>query len=296
MIRLAGSSNSRLKAQGIEFRLELPQDASQVASGWSLVAINTGQSLELFDCVLTVQDENRIQDQVAMIAVQRRRAADMMSMADAQMAMAQSVTLRLERCIARGEATLVTMADETKLDLSWDQGLLATTQRLIDTGGCDSGSRKVWETITIDLSFVTALCPQGLYRMERRSGHSNQFAANVSTQNCVLVTPPEAPLFEFVGVRELSPDDFVYSGDRNYFPRPDMKFLRVVSDQPGEAPRDFELGAGSASETRIKVSVPWLRPLRTDVSAHSLTKTDFAVECTDAGFTPGLLPEISPAP
>jgi len=293
MIRLSGSSNSRLKAQGVEFRLELPQE---VASGWSLLAVNTGQSLELFDCVLTVQDENRIQDQAAMIAVQRRRAADMMSMADAQMAMAQSVTIRLERCIARGEATLISMADETKLDLSWQHGLLATSQRLIETGGCDSVTRKVWETITIDLAFVTAYCPQGLYRMERRGGRSNQYAANVSTQNCIFVTLPQSPLFEFVGVRELLPDDLVSSGDRNYFPRPDMKFLRVISDQPGEPPRDFELGDGPSSERRIQVSVPWLRPLRTDVPAHTLTKADFAVEANDAGFAPGQLPDIAPSP
>ena len=61
-----------------------------------------------------------------------------MSMADPQMAMAQYAPDPLERCLARGEATLVSMADETPLSLSWKQGLLATSRRLIETGGCDS--------------------------------------------------------------------------------------------------------------------------------------------------------------
>jgi serine/threonine-protein kinase len=299
MIRLAGSSTARLKAQGIEFRLELPQE---VSSGWALVALNTGQTLELFDCVLTVQDGDRNQapqhDQVAMIAVQRRRAADTMSMPDPQMAMAQSATIQMERCIARGEATLVSMADETPLSLSWTQGLLATSRRLIETGGSDSPMRKYWETISIELDSVTAYCPQGLYQMQRRAGRSNQYIANVKTSHCILITDPGAPLFEYIGVRDLTSEDLDSMGDSNRYPRPDMVFLRMVSGVPGEPPREAQLGSNLSTERRPQVSIPWLQPLRTDVPVHELTKADFAVDPSrggGAGFIPGELPNISPS-
>jgi serine/threonine-protein kinase len=299
MIRLAGSSTARLKAQGIEFRLELPDE---VSSGWSLVALNTGQTLELFDCVLTVKDGDRDrsprQDQVAMIAVQRRRAADTMSMTDPQMAMAQSASIAMERCIARGEATLVSMADETPLSLSWKQGLLATSRRLIETGGSDSPTRKYWETISIELDSVTAYCPQGLYQMQRRTGRGNQYIANVKTSHCILITDPGVPLFEYIGVRDLTSEDLDSVGDSNRYPRPDMMFLRMVPGTPGETPREAQLGSGLSSERRSQPSIPWVQPPRTDVPAHELTKADFAVDPSlagGAGFEPGQLPNVAPS-
>ena len=292
MIRLTGSSTSRFKAQGIEFRLELPAEFS---SGWSLWALHTGQSLELVECVLTVQDEKRLQDQAAMIAVLRRRGADMMSMADPQMAMSQKATISLDKCIARGEATLISMPDETPLELRWNEGLLATTRRLIETGGSDSTTRKIWEAIDIDLVSVTAYCPLGLYQMQRRPGRTNQYAVNVATRHCILYCDPGVPLFEFGGVRELAGDDLDSTGESNRYPRPEMLFVRTVPDQPGEPPGEIQLGSGPSNEKRVQgFTIPWLQPLRTDVPAHALTKADFAVDANDTGFSPALLPDISP--
>ncbi|HZN32820.1 MAG TPA: serine/threonine-protein kinase, partial [Pirellulaceae bacterium] len=296
MLRLAGSSTSRLKAQGIEFRMELPDE---VSSGWSLAAINTGQTLELYDCVLTV-DASRApgQDQVAMIAVQRRRAADTMAMADPQMAMAQAAGIVMERCIARGDATLVAMNDETPLSLSWTQGLLATSRRLIESGGSDSTARKYWETISIDLDSVTALCPQGLYLMQRRLGRSSQFAASVNTKQCILMTDPGVPLIEYIGVRDLTSDDLECNGELNRYPRADMVFLRTVSGVAGDPPVEAPLNKGLSSEKRAAISIPWLHPLRTDVPLHELTKSDFALDAAmsgggGAGFDLGQLPDAA---
>ncbi len=297
MIRLSGSSTSRLKAQGIEFRLELPEE---VSSGWALVAINTGQSLEMYDCVLTVQDGDRdrgpIQDQAAMIAVQRRRGADTMTMADPQVAMGQPAQIVMEGCIARGEATLVSMADETPLDLMWTQGLLATTRRLIETGGSDSTARKWFEMIRIDLDSVTAHCPLGLYQMQRRNGRSNHYAVSVTTKRCILMTEPGAPLFEYVGVRELAEGDLEVEGDANRFPRPDMVFLRTVPANPGEPGRQTQLNEPPAFRWRARPSIPWLQEPRTGIPAHELTKADYAVDTSmgSSGFEPTQLPEIAP--
>jgi eukaryotic-like serine/threonine-protein kinase len=54
MIRLSGGSAGHLVIEGVEMRMELPADPP--ADGWSLIAMSTGQSLELTDSVLTVKD------------------------------------------------------------------------------------------------------------------------------------------------------------------------------------------------------------------------------------------------
>ena len=92
--------------------------------------------------------------------------------------------------------------------------------------------------------------PAGLVSNAAAAGRTNQFVVNVWTKHCILVTDPGVPLFEFVGVGELDVDDLESIGDRNRYPRPDVIFLRTISDQPGESPPDMESAAGR--RTRIE--------------------------------------------
>jgi hypothetical protein len=130
MIRLAGGSTSRLAIQGVELRLELPSDPSY---GWSLLAMYTGQSLELADCVLTVQNVDERHTQVAMIDVRARRPAETMTMTQPQPSMASPTRLSLDRCIARGAASVIGMNEETPLDVRWNQGLIVTPWYFVET-------------------------------------------------------------------------------------------------------------------------------------------------------------------
>src|SRR5262249_42221378 len=137
MIRLVGGGSAHVSFEGIELRLDLPDDLP--ANGWSLLSMGTGQSLDLSDCVLTVADGDAnnppLHDQVAMIGVNRLRAGEIMTMADSQIAMGQQARINLDRCIARGEANLVSLTDETPLTIRWNQGLLVTPHHLLETGG-----------------------------------------------------------------------------------------------------------------------------------------------------------------
>src|SRR5206468_4318523 len=134
MIRMGGGAAAHLAVHGVNLRLEMPHGTP--ADGWSLFAVNTNQSLELADCVLTAidgdDDELPIHEHAAMIAVLRRRPADIMSMMDEPLAMAQHARVSLNKCIARGEASLIRMTDETPLTLTWAQGLLATSRCLLE--------------------------------------------------------------------------------------------------------------------------------------------------------------------
>lgn len=300
MIRLGSGSSAHLALEGISLRLELPGDVP--ADGWALVALSTGQSLDLSECVLTVQDGDSpspIHDQVAMIAVQRRRPGDVMTMADPQLAMGQQARISMERTMARGEASLVSLGDETPLTVRWDQGLLISSKHLIETSGSAS-EPQFYDQIVLDLDNVTAYCREGLYYLRRGPGKLFQFHVNAYANRCIFITESGAPLFEMVGLAAPpEADDLQSTGEGNRFSPPDMPFL-LIRANAGSEPQTFKLGRRWSSETRAQVGVPWLKSPPLDRSAHELNKHDFEVELDPlaggAGFDPLLVPEAMPAP
>ncbi len=295
MIRLAGGSSSQIGFEGVELRLELPADLP--ANGWSLFSMSTGQSLDLTECVLTVVDGDAdnpsIHDQVSMINVNRRRTGDMITMADAQVAMGQQARINLDRCIARGEASVVWLSDETPLTIRWNQGLLVTTQHLLVTSG-SATEPQYYDQIVLDLKNVTAFCREGLYFLRRGPGKAFQFHVNAYAEQCVFVSDTTSPLFEMVGlVNPPEQDELQSTGEGNRFSPADMPFL-FVRQTMGSEPQIFKLGRRWSSETRSQAGVPWLHapPLKTP--AHEAVKRDFLIdESGDGrpGFAPLLLPD-----
>src|SRR5439155_11688682 len=252
-------------------RLELP--AELLADGWSLLALGTAQSLDLTECVLTVNDgdvaRSSDHDQVSMIAVQRRRPGDAMTMTDPQLAMGQQARVDLQRTIARGEATLVGLTDETPLTIRWNQGLLVTSKHLIETGG-SATEPQYYEQIVIDLDNVTACCREGLYHLRRGSGKGYQFHVNAYADHCIFVADPGAPLFEMIELSSPPEDDELQlTGEGNRFSPPDLPFLFVRSSA-GSEPQAFKLGRRWSSEPRSQAGVPWLHTPSLDRPPHEL--------------------------
>jgi eukaryotic-like serine/threonine-protein kinase len=297
MIRLAGASSANIEFAGLELRLDLPLDPP--ADGWSLIAMNSGQSLTFHDCILTVKDGNSeqlpIHEQVAMISIQRRRPADTMLMGDAHLAMGQQARVTLERTIARGEANLVSMTDETPLTIRWVQGLLVTSKHLIETGG-SSSEPQYYEQIVIDLDRVTSIARQGLYYMRRDAGKAFQFYVNSYADRCIFVADSGTPLFEMVGP-SIPPetDELQSTGDGNRFSPIDMPFL-FVRQTAGSEPFVARLGRKWSSETRSQAGVPWIQSPPFDRPAHEASKYDFEVDLETAEDAAGcdllLLPDV----
>lgn len=295
MIRLAGGSTSRLAIQGVELRLELPVDPSY---GWSLLAMYSGQALELADCVLTVQNVDERHTQVAMIEVRARRPVETMTMAQPQPSMASPTRISLDRCIARGAASVIGMNEETPLDIRWNQGLIVTPWHFIATGGSTSVPTR-FEDISISLVHVTAICRQGLYQVMRRPGTGYQLALDVDAQNCILMTDQAEPLFDFVGVSDVAESDLQHAGQGNLYPNPDAVFLRLRGHSAGP-PTEYALkkiGLIWSKERSPQTGDPWRPALDLSLPPHLRDKNDFEIPSAmpiDAGFDPEQLPEIIP--
>jgi len=295
MIRLTGAAASRLIISGVMLRMELPQEPS---FGWSLFAVQSAQSLDLSDCILTIKDAGSvggpIHDQVAFFHVLPRRIADTMTMED-ESVMAPQLSIALTRTIARGEASLVWMPDESPLKLVWNQGLLVTSGRLIETGGT-MVKPKWFGRIEIDLDHVTAVAERGLHQMRRRGGAAHQLDVDVRSNRTILYTAAEAPIFEFAALPALEDVKLTFDGADNCYPRPDVVFLRVTPSGPGAETLEFDLENRSrwSAERRPDLGVIWKMPADESLPAHEHTKANYVQAegaMNDAGFDPALLPD-----
>jgi serine/threonine protein kinase len=294
MIRLAGSPGNRLSIEGAALTLRLPDDS---ASGWSLVSLQVGHALELRDAALTVQDGDEQSpprhDQVAMIAVRPRPMTDTMSM-DPMTAMSLGTTVVLDRVIARGEATFVRLSEDVPLELRWNQGLLVTPKRLLETTG-SSADPKWFDRISLSLDRVTAVCRQGLFQVKRRSGAGYQFGVDVVASNCIFLTDQQAPLFDFVNVEEVTTEDLHCDGSGNRYPQADVTFLRVRPPSPLEAETTYSLKQRGewSMESQPQPRVPWKTPPTLTLPAHRQVREAFELQDgaeADAGFDPVKVP------
>jgi hypothetical protein len=244
-----------------------------------------------------VQNTNELHSQVAMIDVRARRPSETMTMADPQPSMASPTRLSLDRCIARGAATVIGMQEETPLSVRWNQGLIVTPRRLITTGGSTSNPTR-FEDIAINLIHVTAVCREGLYQVERRPGAAYQLAVDVVAEQCILMTDEQSPLYEFVGVSNVAQGDLHYDGQGNLYPNPNAIFLRYRG-AGGNLPVEHSLkqrGLIWSEERNPQTGDPWESELDLSLPPHSRTKFDFlptAAMTIDAGYDSAQLPEAA---
>jgi serine/threonine-protein kinase len=114
------------------------------------------------------------------------------------------VWLELNNVVMRGQMTMLHMDYAAKLWLDWDNGLLAVTQRMIDTAGARLEPAAAAGPIRLKLWRVTAHAPEGLFLM--RVGVSGAYPVPVDrlAHECVFLVDPEVPHYDFRGLSSLA--------------------------------------------------------------------------------------------
>ncbi|MEX2176942.1 MAG: serine/threonine-protein kinase [Pirellulaceae bacterium] len=297
MIRLSGGSRSQITFRGVELRLELPSEPS---SNWSLFALYQLQSLEFVDTVLTVKCPGGTQgvvgyEPVAMLALQPFRQAEMMKMTDDMMAMQPSINVRLTNCIARGEATFLRAVEDRPLNVVWNQGLLVTPLRLLESGGTNLAKPSPQDKFEIELNHVTAIVPSGLVRQDRNSMASQQ-RLEVRCYNSLLSVDRNSYMFEFEGLTSRDDVKLDFDGSENLYPPNSGGFLRVGMDMI-ELVTDWARGRDISAR-----KVVWLNsllpPSLSDKPAHEHVPADYRLDpqSDQGGFDPNILKEIFAGP
>ena len=103
--------------------------------------------------------------------------------------------LIFQNTIARGPATLVRTEGAIPFKLRWNNGLLVTNERLLETDGSEAKPRWQDGVIDIELQHLTAAVRGGLCLM--KGSERRPFAVEVMTncQNCIFITDSATPLY-----------------------------------------------------------------------------------------------------
>ena len=288
MIRLTGGSRSQVSFENVELRLELPSIPSS-SGGWALLSLYQIQTLDLRNCVLTVKDLAG-NTEVGMLALQPYRPVEMTKMMDDMMALLPSINVNLTSCVARGEATFLLANEERPLKLFWDQGLLVTTQRLLDAGGSLLPKPSDQDKFQIQLRHVTAVVPAGLVRQERRNGAPSQQRLEVSSENSLLAVDENNFWFDFRGLNSQDDIKLEFDGERNLYPSgKQRRFLRLETTSGGMETIESIRSWNRASD-RADGKATWLRepPRFTEKPAYQHGLEDYRLDPVSelGGFDP----------
>ncbi len=218
--------SSRIEWKNIDIVWEVPESETD---GGSLFTMTENRMFRMEDCTVTIRNVAR-RDQVYAFEVftdpQRRRQDAVVeempretslgegSAGDGSAAAFAStgevielplVAIELTDVVVRGEITMLHLDHAAGLQLVWNNGFLAVSQRMIDTAGALLPTGKTTPAMQVELNRVTASIPEGLYRMRLGGVGDYPVALKREAQRCVFLVRPGVPHFEIVGIDEDTP-------------------------------------------------------------------------------------------
>jgi serine/threonine-protein kinase len=283
MITVAGGS---LALVGIALELDMPRRL--LSENWAVIETQRAESIALDNCVLTVRNAS---DQrgayhldVSMLDVKAAPGSDAMLSAMGMPAL-EPVKIELRDCIARGEAVFLRTNDLQPLALSWDNGLLATSERLLAAGGGASAPPQGVGHVRIELRHVTAAVGKGLCRLAASNSAPWLLDTEFQASDCIIVAgEKDAALIEQLGadrVHDLQ-HHLAWRGDHNVYQGFDG-YWKVTDLTSSAAPAMFSFEQWTAywasNEIRPSgASLSWARPPNADQPVHRRQPADFAID------------------
>jgi serine/threonine-protein kinase len=215
MFSLAGG---QLTLLNVAIELYVPRGVP--ADNWSLVETRGGELVRLSHCLLTVRNASDKGDAYHPdVAFFRARSAPEMEAALVALPTATPLaTLELNDCIARGEADFLRVEDLQPIHLTWDNGLLLCSDRLLVAGGSQTAPR-LDDMLRIELRHVTAVTRGGLCRLSSTSANPYQLTVQVGVTNCIIRTSPGVSLITQEGAAgvESFRQRLLWNGQRNFY-------------------------------------------------------------------------------
>ncbi len=236
MITIGGG---QVSFESIHLEMDIPVDPP--ANDWALLKMDQMEKLALTNCTLTVRNASQTLRSglyaASFINVQGAKPPTTPVTVEGGGIAVPRTSVVLKNCLARGEATLVHADEATPLSLTWDNGLLITSERMLLVGGTEVPSLRS-EFIRLDLQNVTAIVDKGLCRLVSE-GDEVQLTLDAHCHQSIVTTRDGMPLFEMLGEGSLAEHKkkLAFNGDdapagRNYYPGVET-FWRIESEQGG---------------------------------------------------------------
>lgn len=165
-------------------------------SGGSLFEVNENTLLRLTDCSLTVSNPN-LRDSVYAFDVTTDS-----SFAGVAAAGEPEVQIELNNVVVRGEITMLHMDEALKLGLDWDNGLLAVSGSMIETGGSRSEIADSAGRINLEFWRVTVHASAGIFRMNGAVNKPHPVLVDRKAGQSIFIVDQNQPHFQFSGFPE----------------------------------------------------------------------------------------------
>ena len=299
-------SDGELKLRGLHLELVVPNDTLE--GEWALFALKNSPIMTVRYCTITVRNTygGRFSnlDNVSVFRIIPDAIDDMLDpVTGAERLQAE---IDLNHCVIRGETTVLRADQAAPLSFKWNNGLLSTTERLVNMGGAAEMPGR-GEQIMIDLDHVTAVMDQGLG--EFTSSVENPYLVDVSIycKNSILLTQSWSPLISQSGPQRLSTmmAQIEYFGDRNFYEGLDVFWKLTPQDRTQTEAFNYEMWRGHWSENLPRFKrAKWQSPPDKNQPMHEHRVAEYALSTEanpavgasqdglDAGFQQGLLPRL----
>jgi len=306
-------SEGQLRLVNVDLEMDIPESPSFGTAGLSLVASRGAESVKLENCRLTIRNAapggGVRHANVSFLTLGRPPQPE--SRLFGEPATNRPTEVRLENCIARGDATLLSSEAGQTFRLVWENGLLVTSQRMFVVRGgtdhvesidswnmLDSPSARTEKKIEIDLQQLTAVAGSGLLLVTDSMTRSSWIPIMLRCHDSIVKIDADATMIEHQSSESRGvPQSFVYNGDRNYyesvttfwrFGRPSLASEQMDFDawQKHWTARDSQ-GEGSEINPH-RNAVPWRQLPDKRLPSDSHMVTDYAFDRINVPENPAL--------
>ena len=210
------------------------------------------------------------------------------SASEASAAEAQApASIELHNCIARGEATLMRVDGGASARVLWDNGLLATTDRLLIVKG--SERREVRSRVEIDARHLTAEVRSGLAWLDFSDNGTDGMLADLRLAASIIRVGSGASFIEQRDPASSvnSEGTLSWSGDRNFYEAVDVFWKRIDATRTDSSQQltfaGWQAFWGQSRETLPKLNaVVWQQSVQDNRPVSERTPFDFALSIASA--------------
>src|SRR6056297_660463 len=211
MIDLA---DSRVRFENLRFNWAVPSGA---VNGGALFALSANRGVELKDCAITIANPQQREAIYAFDIATDQPAASRSS--DETGVGPPLVVISLADVIARGQMTLLHMDVAAQLQFLWENGFLAVSRRLLETGGATGQPQVGLTQLKIVMDHVTASVPMGLVFLRLGPSGPRPVLIDRELTDCAITTEMGAAHVELRGLQDASAaGQYVsFRGGRNHY-------------------------------------------------------------------------------
>ncbi|MCM2371712.1 serine/threonine-protein kinase [Aporhodopirellula aestuarii] len=275
--------------------------------GGSMLAMNDNRQVRLTDCSITIDNPSRRDEIHAFNIVTDTDSSEVRGTRPTRTSTSPAnplplISIELYNVIVRGQISMLRMDIAAELQLLWENGLLAVSRRMIETGGSVQRPQPKSGSIRLSLQRLTAYVPRGLLAM--RLGVSSPYPVAIERQaeESVFVVDRGVPHVEITGISREDEDQswLRIRGASNAYEADTTLSdpLFVVRDQSGQKTtttlNDLIVNQPVwADERTPRWVVRWSQPLPDSISVSRLVPADFRQDGSlFAGFQEKSLPKL----